>query len=251
MHSCSQQKLITQKTIHNTFDNFTFNSSLLPVPSEENLQFCSNNTQLNNFFQDLTDSVQHLLIILAIVILIAALLAMVPHAILEWWSWRKLKSHAKTAEDALHSMEMPDFLEIVQILSSPITYKLSNIVTAKFASKKKKILVRWFFAYATHPPALLVLAISIAGFVSCLFQIALLNEVRNAAPVLVADVGNMEGLISSKVQNASAFWINGTNKQISDIEFEINDNLLGWARDSTQSLNNTLNTCTAPMLNLC
>ena len=188
-----------------------------------------------------------MLVILAVVILAAAFLAMVPYAILEWWSWRKIKSHAKIAEDALHSMEKPDFLEIVQIIASPITYRLSTLVSAKASSPKKKILVRWFFAYVTHPPALLVFAISIAAFVSCLFQIALLNEVREVAPVLVADVDNIQTLISSKIQNSSALWINGTNKQISDIEFQINDNLLGWARDGTQSLNNTLNTCIIPV----
>ena len=240
-----------QQNIRSTFDNFTFNSSLLPVPAKETLQFCSNNSHLDNFFQDLINSVQHTLVILAAVIFVAAFLAMIPQALLEWWSWRKLKSHAKIAEDALHSMQKPDFLEIVQIIASPITYKLSTLVSAKTSSPKKKILVRWLFAYATHPPALLVFAISIAAFISCLFQIALLNEVRKAAPVLVADVGNMQALISSKIQNSSALWINGTNKQISDTEFHINDNLLGWARDSTQSLNNTLNTCIIPVNATC
>lgn len=240
--------LMTQQNIRSTFDNFTFNSSLLPVPAQENLQFCSNNTSLDDFFQDLISSVHRILIILAVIILVAALLAMVPHAALEWWSWRKLKFHAKIAEDAHNSMEKPDFLEIVLILACPIAYKLSTLFSSKFASQKKKILVRWFFAYVTHPPAVLVLAISMAMFISCLFQIALLNEVRKAAPVLVADVGDMQALISSKIQNASALWINGTNQHISDTELQINDNLLGWARESTLSLNNTLNTCDTPIL---
>jgi hypothetical protein len=234
---------MTQQNIRSTFDNFTFNSSVLPVPAQEKLQFCSNNSDLDDFFQDLVSSVHHVLIILAIIILLAALLAMIPDAILEWWSWRKLKVHAKIAEDAHNSMEKPDFIELAQILASPIAYKLSTLVTGKCVSLKKKILVRWFLAYVTHPPAVLVLAISIAMFISCLFQVALLNEVRKATPVLVADVANMQALISSKIQNASALWIDGTNKHISDTEFQINDNLLGWARESTQSLNNTLNTC--------
>ena len=72
-----------------------------------------------------------MLVILAVVILVAAFLAMVPYAILEWWSWRKIKSHAKIAEDALHSMEKPDFIEIVQIIGSPITYKISTLAQCK------------------------------------------------------------------------------------------------------------------------
>jgi len=187
-----------------------------------------------------------MLIVLAVIIFLAAIFAMVPYAILEWWSWRKLNIHAKIAEEAFSSTEKPDFIEMASIFSAPIVYKISTWIGTKFTTPKKKILVRWFFAYVTHTPALLVFAISIAAFMSCLFQIILLNEVRKAAPVLVADVGDMQALISAKIQNASSLWIDGTNKQISDTETGINDNLFGWAKESTESLNNTLNTCTHP-----
>jgi hypothetical protein len=85
----------------------------------------------------------------------------------------------------------------------------------------------------------------LALFISCAFQAILLNEVNKAVPVLLADVADMQAQISAKVQNASALWIDGTNKQLSDTEAQINENLLGWARESTLSLNNTLNTCKA------
>ena len=182
-------------------------------------------------------------VILTILTLLAAVLAMVPYAALEWWSWRKLKSHAKTTEEALQSMQKPDFLEILQILRSPISYRVSGWLTPRGASVKKRVLVRWLLAYVTHPPALLVLAVSLALFVSCIFQAILLNEVQKAVPVLLEDVADMEAEITAKLQNASSFWIDETNRQLSDTESEINQNLLGWARESTLSLNNTLNTC--------
>lgn len=231
--------------MRSTLDNFTFNSSLLPVPPPENLRFCSDSPQLNDFFQSLVDSVHRVLMILAIVTLVAALLAMVPYAALEWWSWRTMRSHAKITEEALQSMQKPDFLEILQILCSPISYKLCTWLTPNSASEKRKRLVRWLIAYLTYPPALLVLAVSLALFISCIFQAILLSEVQKAVPVLLADVSDMQALISTKVQNASAFWITGTNKQLSDTESQINENLFGWARESTASLNNTLNTCKA------
>jgi len=182
-------------------------------------------------------------VILAVVILLAALLAMAPYAMLEWWSWKKIHQHAKLVEAAVHSPERPDYLEIVQLLAFPLAYRFGTVITSRFPSPKSKALVRWLIAYVTHTPALLVLAVSVAAFISCLFQIILLNEVRKAAPALVTDIGDMETLIFGKIQNATAFWINGTNAQISSTENEINNNLLGWARDSTVSLNNTLNTC--------
>jgi hypothetical protein len=198
---------------------------------------------LDDFFQGLDDAVQHVLIALAVVILLAALLAIIPYSILEWWSWKKLKYHARLAEEALHSMEKPDFLELAQIMGSPVSYKISTLISARFQSQKTKVLIRWLFYYVTHTPALLVLAIAIASFISCLFQVFLVNEVRKAAPELVTDIQNLEDLVSSKIQNASSLWIDGTNRQISNIELQINNNLLGWAQESTLSLNNTLNTC--------
>jgi hypothetical protein len=157
-----------------------------------------------------------------------------------------MRHHAKITEEALQSMQKPDFLEILQILRSPISYRLGDWLTPSSASDKKKALVRWFLAYITHPPALLVVAVSLALFVSCIFQAILLNEVQKAVPGLLADVADMQAQISAKVQNASALWIDGTNKQLSLTETQINDNLLSWARESTLSLNNTLNTCKTP-----
>ena len=76
-----------------------------------------------------------------------------------------------------------------------------------------------------------------------------MNEIRQAAPELVTEVSDMEALVSSKIQNATSFWVNGTNAQISDTESFVNGNLLGWARDSTQALNDTLTTCSIIFLN--
>jgi len=49
-------------------------------------------------------------------------------------------------------------------------------------------------------------------------------------------------LITGKVQNASASWVENTNQQISGTESDINNQMLGWARESTLAVNNTLNT---------
>jgi hypothetical protein len=236
-----------KNTINNTFNDFTFNSSLLPVPSKETIVFCSNDTNLENFFLDLAADVHRILIILAVLMLLAALFAMVPSAFLEWWCWRKMKRQASIAEELIQSSKRLDVLELVQAVDSPLTYKLSKMLAPRVRSEEHQILFRWFIAYITHPPALLLLAISIAGFMSCLFQLIMVNEVRRAAPVLVADISDMEALVTSKIQNATLFWVNGTNAHISEVESFVNNNLLGWARESTDALNNTLTTCSIPV----
>lgn len=237
-----------QNTINNTFGEFSFNASLLPVPSKETIVFCSNDTKLNDFFVDLAAGVHRLLIIFAVLMLLAALIAMLPSAFLEWWSWRKMKRQAAVAEEVIRSSRNLDILELVQAVDSPLAYKISRMLTRSAKTDEHRILVRWFIAYITHPPALLLLAVSLAGFLACLFQLILVHQVRSATPVLVTDVADMEKLVTSKIQNATSFWVNGTNAHISDAESFVNDNLLGWARDSTQALNNTLNTCFIPHL---
>jgi hypothetical protein len=216
----------------------------MPVPPQENLLFCSNNSRLEEFFQNLTDAGHHILIVLAVVILLGSIFAMIPYAIMEWWTWRRLNAHAKAAEESLQSMEKKDFLEILTMLGSPINYKVCGFVTARLRSPRRKALMRWFLAYITHPPALLVFAISMAIFISCIFQSILVNEIRKEAPALVAEVRNLQNTIAAKVQNASALWASQTNQHINETESQINEQLFGWARESTLSLNNTLNTCT-------
>jgi hypothetical protein len=169
---------------------------------------------------------------------------MIPHAMTEWWAWRKSKIHANMVQESLRQTERPDYLEIVQIVSAPFTYKIATFFANRFTCPKKKVLVRWFVAYITHRPALLVLAVCIAAYLSCLFQIILLNEVRKAVPILEMDISNLESLVTSKITNATNVWINGTNTHIGGIQDDINDNLLGWARTSSSALNNTLTTCT-------
>ena len=213
------------------------------MPSKETIVFCSNDTKLNDFFVGLAADVHRILIIFAVLMILAALLAMLPSAFLEWWSWRKMKRQAAVAEEVIRSSKNLDILELVQVVDSPLAYRISQILTRRAKSEEHRILFRWFVAYITHPPALLLLAVSIAGFLSCLFQLILVNEIRQAAPQLVTDVGDMEALVTSKIQNATSFWVNATNAQISDAESFVNGNLLGWARDSTQALNDTLTTC--------
>jgi hypothetical protein len=212
------------------------------VPSQESLQFCSNNTEFDNIFQSVADSVEHALLVLAVIVLVLAFAAMLPYIALEWWTWRKVHRQARVAEDSLRSMEKTDYVEMLQRIANPITNKVADMIGRKL-SPRKKILVRWYLAYITHPRALLVLAISLAGFLSCLFQLALLREVQNSAPLLLAEVGDIEGQISQKIRNASDAWVTGTNDAIFNVEQDINVNVLGWAVASTQSLNNTLNTC--------
>jgi hypothetical protein len=212
--------------------------------------FCSNDTNLNDFFVHLASDVHRVLVIFAVVILLAAVLAMLPSAFLEWWSWRKMKRQATVAEQVIRSSPNLDILELVQAVASPFAYRISKILSRRAKSEQHRVLIRWFVAYITHPPALLLLAVSIAGFLSCLFQLILVNEVRGAVPVLVADVTDMEALVTSKIENATSFWVNGTNAHISDAESFINDNLLGWANDSTETLNDTLTTCTTSIWHL-
>jgi hypothetical protein len=221
---------------------------LLPVPPQNEVQLCSSNADFDKFFETLSGAIDHTFAVLISLTVLAAVLAMIPSAVTEWWQWKRIQQHARLVDMSISSSEKVDLLELLEILASPIVYKLTSLLSKYISCPRKRTIVRWYFAYITHPPALLVLAISIAAFISCLLQLALLRQIQNSAPEFLADISAFELEIASKVQNATAAWVVGTNDQISLVEQSINGNLLGWAQTGTQSINNTLNTCIYPFI---
>jgi hypothetical protein len=101
--------------------------------------------------------------------------------------------------------------------------------------------MRWFFAYCTTLPALLLLSIALAGFISCLFQYALLRAIEKEAPALAAEISGAINDVVGKVNNASTLWATDTNSVLAKASDEINGNLLTWVNTTTFAVNETLN----------
>ena len=224
------------KTILNGSLHFNFNRSLLPVPQKEALTFCSDNNGISDFFNDLADIANLVRRIFIAVLIILAVLVCIPMGYQEVRRWNTIKKRSELVADKSF-----DPLDVMYIASRPYTATAGIKAAAPFESTKRQVLTRWVIAYATSPPALLVLALGITGLLSCLCQYILLKAVMREVPVLAKEVGQFADLVVGKLENASEAWANGTNDAIMDVNNDINHKVFGWVNITTGAINNTLN----------
>lgn len=224
------------KTVLNGSLHFSFNRSLLPVPQKEALTFCSDNNGISDFFDDLADIANLVRRIFIAVLIILAVLACIPMGYQEVRRWNTTKKRSELVADKSF-----DPMDVMYIASRPYTATAGIKAAAPFASTKRQVLTRWVIAYATSPPALLVLALAITGLFSCLCQYILLKAVMKEVPALANEVGQFADLVVGKLENASEAWANGTNDAIMDVNNDINHKVFGWVNITTGAINNTLN----------
>ena len=224
------------KTVLNGSLHFNFNRSLLPVPQKEALTFCSDNNGISDFFDDLADIANLVRRIFIAVLIILAVLACIPMGYQEVRRWNTTKKRSELVADKSF-----DPLDVMYIASRPYTATAGIKAAAPFASTKRQVLTRWVIAYATSPPALLVLALGVTGLLSCLCQYILLKAVMKEVPALANEVGQFADLVVGKLENASEAWANGTNDAIMDVNNDINHKVFGWVNITTGAINNTLN----------
>lgn len=224
------------KTILNGSLHFNFNRSLLPVPQKEQLTFCSDNNGISDFFNDLADVANLARRIFIAVLLILAILVCIPMAFQEIRRWSTMKKRSELVAD-----KSLDPLDVMYIASRPYTATAGIKAAAPFGSTRRQVLTRWVIAYATSPPALLVLSLGITGLLSCLCQYILLKAVVREVPALANEVGQFAGMVVDKLENASESWANGTNDAIMSVNNDINHKVFGWVNVTTSAINDTLN----------
>ena len=222
--------------IKNNLGPFEFNSSVFPVPQKEQLSFCRDDNGIADFFDGLYDVADTARKIFIAVLLIAAILACVPMALLELRRWRTMRSRAKLVVTSAR-----DPLDVVYIAARPFTASTGLKLSRNFSSEKRRILLRWFVAYITSFPALFVLAVAFAGYFSCLCQYILLQAIKKEVPALAGQVTQFADTVVHKLDNASSAWANGTNTEIMSVNNDINQQVLGWVNTSTVAVNDTLN----------
>ena len=226
-----------KKLLNESLGPFTFNQSVFPVPQREQLTFCSDDDGVNSFFEMLYTVADTARKVFIAVLLIAATLACVPMVFMEIRRWRTMQQRA-----ALVTRNAIDPMDVVYIASRPYTSAAGLKLSRNFSSPRHQILTRWFVAYATSTPALLVLAVAMAGLFSCLCQYILLQAVKKEVPALASQVGAFADKVIDKLNNASSAWANGTNGAILAENNKINHDVFGWVNTSTSALNQTLNT---------
>jgi hypothetical protein len=226
------------KTLMNkSWGNYTFNQSLFPVPEKNTLSFCSTNNGINNFFNDLKSIAHEAKKVFIAVLLVLALLACAPMALLEvrryaWFRmrWTIVRKYATDPMDAIY------------LSSRPYTSDLGRKIADRAQTSKRQILIRWLVAYCTSLPALLLLSLALAGLFSCFCQWVLFKVISKEVPAITAEIVDFADNVVTTVNNASQKWATGANLAIASEGTKLNTDLLGWVNTSTTAVNDTLNT---------
>lgn len=226
-----------KKLMNESLGVFEFNRSVLHVPAKESLTFCSDNSEIDKFFEDLFDVARIGQQIAIIVLCILAVLACIPMAYREYRSWKVQRQRSR-----LISTSNYDNMDVVYIVSRPYTSTAGMRLADNVSSNHRQTLIRWVVAYVTTVPALFVLCLGLAGLFSCLCQYILLHAVEREVPHILNEVVGFEDKVLYALGNASVEWANVTNGAILDVNNKINSDLFGWVNTSTHALNNTLNT---------
>lgn len=223
--------------IKNNWSNYTFNHSLLPVPRKEELSFCQNNQHINNFFEDLRGIVHTAKKVFIGVLLTLAIAACIPMALLEMRRYLRQQVRSR-----LISKLTKDPMDTAYLFARPYSSDVGKWAAKKAQSTRKQILIRWFVAYCTSLPALVLLSLALAGLFSCLMQYMFLKVVEREVPKLTAEVAEFGAEIVTKLNTASASWATDTNAVIVNEGGKLNKDLFSWVNVSTTAINNTLNT---------
>lgn len=225
-----------KKLINESYSAYTFDKSVFPVPQKKALSFCSDNSAVNNFFDELVKAIYTARTVFLVILLLAAILVCIPMAWLEIRRWRTMRQRSILLQK--HAF---DPMDVVYIASRPYTTTAGIKLSSRFKSTKRQILARWFVAYATSLPALFLLALGLAGLFSCLCQFIILKLIEKEVPVLAHEVGNFADTVVSALSNASTEWAVDANKVINSTNVKLNDDLFGWVNTSTTAVNSTLN----------
>ncbi|RDW82206.1 hypothetical protein BP6252_03318 [Coleophoma cylindrospora] len=232
-----------KKLINESVSGYTFDKSVFPLAEKQALTFCSNNDAINNFFTGLLKVIKEARIIFVVVLTVLAVLVCIPMAYREIWRWRTMQQRA-----VLLQKNSFDPMDVIYIASRPYTTTAGIKAASKFKSTKRQILVRWAFAYATSLPALFVLALGIAGLLSCLCQFIILKVIVKEVPILANEVNNFADTVVNALNNASTAWAVAANGVINSTNTKVNDDVFGWVNTTTSAVNSTLNTFSDEMI---
>ncbi|KAI6040232.1 hypothetical protein EDC04DRAFT_1525208 [Pisolithus marmoratus] len=257
--------------INNTFFGLTFDASVLPVPEQNTVSFCSNldTSSIDNLGKDLLWITK----IITIVLIAVLFLLLAGHCAFEWYKWRCLQWHLQYTREAwlsdptvYHSnstqavptvtLSDHNLLMLQADAQHPLLTRIANSLSARFRfTPSQHIHIRWFLHYIFHPPALACFLIGFFGLLSVQIQliaVAPLEAKYSAeAAASVQDLSNsIATQINGSMYNQSASYASQLNSRVDTVQSSVNNGLFGWVNGTTTTLNTTLNNFYTDVQNL-
>ena len=257
--------------INNTFIGLSFDPTLLPVPAQNTVSFCSSldTSSIDNLGNDLLEITK-----IGTIILIAVLfLLLAGHSVFEWYKWRCLMRHLRFTREAwmadpttyhiTSSKSTPtvtltdhNLLMLQTDAQHPLLTRIAFAVAARLRfTPSQHIHLRWFLHYIFHPPALACFLIGFFGLLSVQIQLIAIGPLEaqyNAqAAASVQDLSNtIATQMNNSMYNQSSAYASGINAKVETVQSTINNGLFGWVNGTTTTLNSTLNNFYTDIQNL-
>jgi hypothetical protein len=249
--------------INNTFSAIQFNSSVLDVPAQNTLAFCSGMdlSDVDSLGRDIVKIARAA----AALLVLAALLLVAVNCVIQWWRWRRLQNHLENIRMAWRSdpmiirtnpqppgdvsefeMTNHNLMLLINTAEHPLLSRMANHITRAFhLSHSQHVNLRFFFSYVFYPPALACLLIGVLGILSVELQLAALGPLQKHYDAQVnSTVNNFSNqialAINSGMTNQSTTYATQVNTHMLDIQNQINNNVFGWVNATTTALNDTI-----------
>lgn len=250
--------------LNNTLMNkkIAFNVSAIHIPAQQKITFCSQDSGISDFYNQLQEGVDTLAKVFIILLSITAVAICIPIAYNEIKQWLWLKECAADARDIDRSRiegeytaatagstgmlanpvsnQRIDYIEVIQAASHKWVTRFQLLAARQFSELTKKTLAKWWVEYVLYPPALTVFALGVGGIFVVIAQFVIFNQVKDALPAFEKGINQATVDTLGDVQNSIALWANTTNVQIKSAQNDINDDLLGWVHSATSSVNDSL-----------
>ena len=252
---------LTKQDITDTFNNISFQPSVLSVPAQSTITFCD---QIDtSVIDDLGRDLVKLTKIATIIIVVVIILLILANCALEWYKWRCLQNHLERTRQAWNTdpavshyaagsapviqLTNHNLLTLHGISAHPLFMRIANQIAALLRfSPSQFIHLRWFFSYIFHPPALACFLIGFVGLLSVQLQLFALGPIarsyQDKALSSATDFSNsIATALNENMLNQSAVYTSQVNSQVNTIQSSINDGVFGWVNSTTSTLNTTLN----------
>ncbi|KIJ68097.1 hypothetical protein HYDPIDRAFT_83896 [Hydnomerulius pinastri MD-312] len=248
--------------INNTFIGLNFDPTVLPVPEQNTVSFCSSldTSSVDNLGNDLLQITK----IGTVILIVVLFLLLAGHSALEWYKWRCLQNHLRytreawmsdptiyhtSASKAAPSVTLTDhnLLMLQADGQHPLLTRIANSLASRLRfTPSQHIHLRWFLHYIFHPPALACFLIGFFGLLSVQIQLIAIGplEAKYSAQA-AASVQDLSSTIATQMNNSmynqSSAYANGINTKVDNVQSTINNGLFGWVNGTTTTLNTTLN----------
>ncbi|KAH3681904.1 hypothetical protein WICPIJ_007124 [Wickerhamomyces pijperi] len=252
---------------------FSNDGNDLYVPELKQLTICSaNSDKINQFYIDVAKDMKIMVKIFVCLLIVGSVLMTIPIIWEEWRAWRKLKvlegkvldmSKMQSEKVQIHEdsqiypkqefnsqsqLHRNDMLSTDPIDAFEQTFnkyvtgagiKCSGLLSS---NPQTQLRIRWLFSYILSQRSVILLGLALLGILAVVLQFIILlsftRAVKNHDLPFEAVTDDLKANFDASINN----WTDSTNTYLSGREAEINDDLLGWVKSSTEAVNSTIST---------